>query len=74
MVIYLVTIPIVEEFGGFGGNFCNCYRSYLNCISVPQQSMKNLVHSSPTQWTRPFFIKDRRGYHGGSACSFPYSL
>ena len=48
-VICLVTIPIIEESGGFGGNFCNCYGSYLNCTFVPQQLMKNLVHSSPTQ-------------------------
>ena len=59
-VICLVTVPIVEESGGFGGN---CHGSYLNCISVPQQLMKNLVHSSSTQWTHPSFIKDRWGYH-----------
>ena len=63
-VICLVTVPIVEESRGFGSNFCNCHGSYLNCISVPQQLMKNLVHSSPTQWTHPSFIKDRRSYHG----------
>ena len=34
-VICLVTVPIVEEFGGFGGNFRNCHGSYLNCIYVP---------------------------------------
>ena len=48
-VICLVTVPIVEESGGFGGNLCNCHRSYLNRISVPQKSMKNLVHSSPKE-------------------------
>ena len=34
-VICLVTVPIVEEFGGFGGNFHNCHGSYLNWTSVP---------------------------------------
>ena len=49
MIICLVTVPIVEESGGFGGNLRNCHRSYLNLTSVPQQSMKNLVHSSPKE-------------------------
>ena len=34
-IICLVTVPIVEEFGGFGGNFHNCHGSYLNWTSVP---------------------------------------
>ena len=34
-VICLVTVPIVDEFGGFGGNFHNCHGSYLNWTSVP---------------------------------------
>ena len=63
-VICLVPVPIVEESGEFGGNLRNYHRSYLNRISVPQQSMKNLVHSSPKEWTHPFFIKDRWDYHG----------
>ena len=39
LLICLVIVAMVEE--------CNCYRSYFNRVSVPQQSMKNLVHSSP---------------------------
>ena len=35
MVICLVTVPIVEESGGFGGNFHNRHGSYLNWTSVP---------------------------------------
>ena len=48
-IICLVTVPIVEESRGFVGNFCNCHGSYFNCTSIPQQLMKNLAHSSPTQ-------------------------
>ena len=39
LLICLVIVAMVEE--------CNCNRSYFNRVSVPQQSMKNLVHSSP---------------------------
>ena len=39
LLICLVIVAMVEE--------CNCYRSYFNRVSVPQQSMKYLVHSSP---------------------------
>ena len=35
MVICLVTVLIVEESGGFGGNFHNRHGSYLNWTSVP---------------------------------------
>ena len=35
MVICLVTVPIVEESGGFGGNFHNRHGSYLNWTYVP---------------------------------------
>ena len=28
-VICLITVPIVEEFGGIGVNFHNCHGSYL---------------------------------------------
>ena len=34
-VIYLVTVPIVEESEGFGGNFHSYHGSYLNLTSVP---------------------------------------
>ena len=34
-VTYLITVPIIEEFRGFGGNFHNCHGSYLSRIYVP---------------------------------------
>ena len=34
-VICLITVPIVEESGGFGGNFHNHHGSYLSWTSVP---------------------------------------
>ena len=33
LLICLVIVTMVEE--------CNCYKSYFNRVSVPQQSMKN---------------------------------
>ena len=34
-VICLITVPIVEEFGGFGGNFHNRHGIYLIWTCVP---------------------------------------
>ena len=34
-VICLITVPIVEESGGFGGNFHNRHESYLIWTCVP---------------------------------------
>ena len=34
-VICLITVPIVEEFGGFGGNFHNRHGNYLIWTCVP---------------------------------------
>ena len=73
-VICLVTVPIVEESGGFGGNFHNYHRSYLNCTSVPQQSMKNLVHSSQLNEPIHSLLRIDEAIMDGSTCSFPYSL
>ena len=33
-VIGLATAPIIEEFGRLGGNFHNCYGSYMNLLFV----------------------------------------
>ena len=30
----LATVPIIEEFGRLGGNFHNCYGSYMNLLFV----------------------------------------
>ena len=37
MVIFLVTIPIIEGVERFGGNFHNCHGSYSIWICIPQR-------------------------------------
>ena len=49
MVFCLVTVPNVEESGELGGNFHNCYGSYLGWTG---RSMVNLSIFSK-RWTRP---------------------